>query len=113
MSAIFGEFGRGEIDGDFLVGEGEGGVHKSGTDAFLSFGDGLIRHADDVKSGEAAVTVAFNSDEATGVTMRNGRVDFGNHTTDRIANFEKECKRKSDAMRLVRVFDVFFRGSSG
>ena len=77
MGTIFGEFGGSEVDGNFAVGEGEAGVSDGGTDTLTSLSDGFIRHADEIEAGEAAVHVALNGDEAAGVTVGNGGINFG------------------------------------
>ena len=81
MSAIFSEFGGGEVDGDFAIGEGETRVGDGRTDAFASFGDGFVGHTDEIKAGEAAVHITFNGDEAAGITVGNGGINSGDLTT--------------------------------
>lgn len=79
MGAVFGEFGGGEIDGEFAIGEGKPRVNQGGTDTLARFVDGFVGHADDIESGEPLITVALNGDEMTGVAIGDGRIYFCNH----------------------------------
>ena len=69
VGAVFLEVGGGEVDGDFLGGEGEVAVYDGAADALAGLGDGFVGHADNVESGEAAVGVAFDFNDATFVAL--------------------------------------------
>lgn len=46
MGTVLSEFSRGEINGDFAVGESELGASDGGTDAFFGFADGFVGEPD-------------------------------------------------------------------
>lgn len=51
MGTVLSEFGRGEIDGDFAVGESEPGAPDGGADALFGFADGLVGESDNKEVG--------------------------------------------------------------
>ena len=80
MGAVLGEFGGGEVNGDFAIGEGETRVGNGRTDALAGFGDGFVGHTDEIKAGETAMHITFNGDEAAGITVGNGGINSGDLT---------------------------------
>lgn len=80
MGAVLGEFGGGEVNGDFAIGEDETRVGNGRTDALAGFGDGFVGHTDKIKAGEAAVHIALNGDKAAGITVGNGGINSGDLT---------------------------------
>ena len=82
VGAILGELGGGKADGDFAVGKDEAGVGKGGADTLAGLGDGFVGHADEVKSGEAAVCVALDGDKAAFIAVGNGGKNFCNHDSN-------------------------------
>lgn len=49
MGTVFSEFGGGEVNSDFAVGESEPGASDGSADAFFGFTDGLVGEPDDEK----------------------------------------------------------------
>ncbi len=73
------EIGRGEIDDNLFIGEGESGANQGAFDSFFGFVDGFIGHADDVEGGKTSVGAAFYFYEFTIVAIGDGRIYFCNH----------------------------------
>ena len=100
VGAIFGEVGRGKVDSDAFVGEGEARGGESAFNAFAGFGDGFIGHADDIEGGEAFVHVALDFYDTAFVSVEDGRVNFGYHRL-MIEEKKKNRKRGSTGKRVA------------
>ena len=79
MGTVLGELGGGKTDGNFAVGKDEAGIGESRADTLAGLGDGFVGHTDEVKSGEAAICVALDGDEAAFIAAGNGGKNFCNH----------------------------------
>ena len=60
MSAVFAQFGWGEIDYYLMFGEIEERIADGGTDAIATFADNFTCHTDNIKTGETLCNIAFD-----------------------------------------------------
>ena len=76
--AFLAELGRGEVDGDGLVGVAEAGVHEGGLDSFAAFADGVVGGADEheIAGHATAEEVYFNIDEVGVDTVHRSTFSF-------------------------------------
>ena len=82
MGTVLGELGGGKTDGNLAVGKDEAGIGESRADTLAGLGDGFVGHADKVKSGEAAICVALDGNEAAFIAVGDGGKNFCNHDSN-------------------------------